>query len=80
MSLSKSRTASDEGPILSTAEMFIQLHSLSEHLPGIQAVARLAPTAQLIDELTTSGKTLLFQDALGINMEFQDITGTPVVS
>ena len=55
MSPSKSRTASDEGPILSTAEMFIQLHSLSEHLPGIQAVARLAPTAQLIDELTNLG-------------------------
>lgn len=55
MSPSKSRIASDEGPLLSTAEMFIQLHSLSEHLPGIQAVARLAPTAQLIDELTNLG-------------------------
>jgi len=52
---SKSRTPTDENPSFSTVEMLSQMHGLTNFLPGIQAVARLAPTNQLVDELAELG-------------------------
>jgi len=58
MSPSTSQSATNKKSSFSTVEMLIQAHNLTDLYPAIQTVIRLAPVANLTDELAELGLDL----------------------